>query len=177
LKPDPVIFLKKPMIVYLDTCIISGLARNDIEQTQGKAMIELLKLSEIGTVRFVTSAVALSELEQIPPEHRTPHVAVYHLLWKIHAFPEPSLTRLAPWGGPMGNPARRIWSRIKRILPDENDVKHVYQAAKHGTDYFVTVDKATILKYKADLIVEAGVHVIQPSDLLRLIRTDQVDEQ
>ena len=168
---------EKPIITYLDTCVVSGLARNDLAPSEREAMVELLRRYEVGSVDFVTSAVALLELEKIPIEHQTPHLAVYHLLRKVRVLPEPSLTRLGPWGGPMGNPVRRIWSQIQAILPDENDVKHVFQAAKHSVDYFLTVDESTILKHKSDLAAQAGINAVKPSDLLALLQTGQVDEQ
>lgn len=167
---------EKPTIAYLDTCVVSGLARNDLAQAEREAMIELLRRYEVGSVDFVTSAVALSELEQIPSEHQTPHLAVYHLLRKVKVLPEPSLTRLGPWGGPMANPERRIWSRIQAILPDENDAKHVFQAAKHSVDYFVTVDQSTILRHKSALAAQAGVCTVKPSELLASLETGRVDE-
>ena len=100
----------RPTIAYLDTCVVSGLARSDLAPAECEAMIELRRY-EGGSVDFVTSAVALAELEQIPSEHQTPHLAVYHLLRKVRVLPEPSLTRLGPSGHPMANPNRLIWSR------------------------------------------------------------------
>ena len=59
----------KPLSAYLDTCIISGLAQNDLDQGEANAMLELLRLNADGAVQLCTSAVALSELEKIPTEH------------------------------------------------------------------------------------------------------------
>jgi hypothetical protein len=156
-------------IAYLDTCVVSGLARNDFASAEREAMIELLRRYEVRSVDFVTSAVALSELEQIPSEHQTPHLAVYHLLRKVRVLSEPSFTRLGPSGLPMANPYHLTWSRIHAILPDDNDAKHVFQASQHRVDYFVTVDESTILKHKSALAVQAGIRAVKPSELLALL--------
>jgi len=166
---------QRPVLVYLDTCIVSGLARNDLTRLDAETLIKLLSRSSNGVVEFVTSAVALSELEKIPKKYQIPHLAVYHLLRKVQALPEPSLTRLAPSATPMANPNRRIWLKIQSILPDENDVKHVYQSINHHIDYFATVDESTILKYKSVLAVEVGVCAVRPSDLLVLLSIDPDD--
>ncbi len=162
----------KPLRAYLDTCILSGLVRNDLSLEESEAMVALLS-SPSKVIEFVTSNVALSEIEQIPLEHRIPHLAIYHLLGKVHALPEPSITRLAPWGGPRSNPDRWLWMQIGDILPDGKDVEHLYQVVKNKVEYFVTVDEATILKHKAILASKVGVWVVRPGDLLRLVRSDE----
>ena len=153
-------------IAYLDTCVVSGLARNDLPPAECEAMIELLHRYEVGSVDFVTSAVALSELEQIPSEHQAPHITVYRLLRKVTVLTEPSLTRMSPLYLPMANPDHLTWSQIQAILPDDNDAKHVFQAVQHRVDYFVTVDKSTILKHKSALAAQAGIRAVKPSELL-----------
>jgi hypothetical protein len=145
-------------------------ARGDLRQPESDATLELLGLSRAGKVELFTSAVALGELEKIPrEEYKMPHKAIYTLLEKVHAFPEPSLTRLGPIGS-MGNPYRFIWHRTQKLLPDLPDVHHVYQVIMHKLDYFVTVDWDTILKHREALASDIGVHAVNPSELLAEVR-------
>lgn len=152
-------------LVYVDTCIISGLARNDIPETESTPMLTMLGATQADAFSFVTSCVALDELKLIPKEHQTPHTAIYQLLGKVRALPEPSMTRLGLIGAPAGNPDRSIWSRLHGLLPDESDAKHVYQAYQNGARFFVTVDVKTILRHASELQNAFGIFARSPSEL------------
>ena len=110
--------------------------------------------------------MALAELEKIPIAHRTPHLEVYRLLRKVKVLSEPSITQMSALCLPMVNPDHLTWSQIHTILPDDSDAKHVFQAAQHRVDYFVTVDKLTILKHKKALAARVGIRAVKPSELL-----------
>ena len=153
-------------LAYLDTCVISGLAKNDLKTSESDAMVALLSAESSEVIRFVTSTSALDELSRIPDEHKTPHLAIYHLLEKVRALKEPSLTRMAPWGGSMGNPDRRIWSFTRTIVPAESDADHLYQAHQNNARFFVTVDHATILRYKTDIERDLDMIAFLPSELV-----------
>ena len=93
---------------YLDTCVVSGLARNDMLPADSESMVLTLSASDAESLRFVTSSDVLDEFSQIPQAHRTPHLATSHLLQQVRALLEPSFTRLDLWGGPGSNPDRTV---------------------------------------------------------------------
>jgi hypothetical protein len=154
--------------VYLDTCVVSGLAKNDIDESESESMVAMLSADDNESLLFVTSSVVLDELNQIPKEHRTPHKAIYHLLNKVHAFPEPSIGRMGLDGGIASNPNHKVWSRIRSIMPDEMDAKHLYQAYQNGAKFFVTVDDATILRFKSKILKEFNLIACRPSELIQI---------
>jgi hypothetical protein len=142
---------------------------------ESEAMVAMLADRTDGSIEFVTSAVALEELQRIPDEHKLPHLTIYHLLGKVRALSEPSLTRLGLTGGPAANPDRRIWSRAHEILPDKEDAQHLYQVIRHQVPFLVTVDAKTILKHKLIIQKEIGVHCCKPSELIEFCDNERRD--
>ena len=43
--------------------------------------------------------------------------------------------------------------KLTDLLPDEDDARHVFQAARNSIDYFITCDQKSILKWLADQAV------------------------
>ena len=65
---------------YLDTCVISGLAKEDIAQEEQKALLNILKEQKSGDLKLVTSDLTKRELENIPYEYRQKHEVIYNLV-------------------------------------------------------------------------------------------------
>jgi hypothetical protein len=55
---------------------------------------------------------------------------------------------------------------LQAILPDQNDVRHLFQAMRNGVDYFVTADKRTILSRAAAIEQQFAIRVRLPSGLV-----------
>jgi len=165
-------------LAYLDTCVISGLAKNVLEDSESGAMVALLSDYESKSFRFVTSSKVLDELNQIPnKKDRTSHLTIYHLLSKVRALPDPSITRMGLDGGIARNPDREVWSSLRAIVPDENDANHLYQAIQNGARFFVTVDFATILRYKSEIDNKFNIIACRPSELFQVARQDNINER
>lgn len=56
--------------------------------------------------------------------------------------------------------------KLRAILPDENDARHLFQAISNDVEYFVTYDKATILRHTAAIEQEFSIRVRSPSQLV-----------
>jgi predicted nucleic acid-binding protein len=54
---------------------------------------------------------------------------------------------------------------LRAILPDEDDARHLFHAISNGAEYFVTYDKATILKHRAAIEDEFSILPRLPSEL------------
>ena len=151
---------------YLDTCIVSGLAKEDLPQSEQVALLEILRLHKAETIQLVTSVVVKEEIDKIPVEHRGKHEVIYNLLANIAisrvSWTDSGLLLRGVGGGTRVDP---LYSELKRLLPDEFDVQHVFQAIKSGADYFVTTDSRTILRYSEALQSKYGLRAITPSEL------------
>lgn len=156
--------------VYLDTCIISGLAKEDLPQKEQDALFQLLDLHDRGELSLVTSYITLTELEKIPAEFRRRHEIFFRLIKKIpvsRAIWVNDKWTLVVGGGKRVDP---LFTRLKTILPDENDVYHVFQALKSNCFYFVTTDRRTILKHNIKLFMQFDEFmVMSPSEIMSLL--------
>src|ERR1700693_2025590 len=72
---------------YLDTCIVSGLAKCDIAEAEVSALLRILDARTAGRVELLTSAVVNAEISRIPAPHRTAHAAIYKLLADVPTAP------------------------------------------------------------------------------------------
>jgi hypothetical protein len=70
----------EPLVAYLDTCIVSGLAKGDLAQADTEALLEVLQRHKHGAVSLVTSRVTKEEIDCIPKKYRLPHEVIYNLL-------------------------------------------------------------------------------------------------
>src|SRR5262244_642837 len=69
------------MKVYLDTNVISTLAKYDMPELTSRALMELLDLSHMGTFKLVTSEIARREIEQL--EHLPPDPSLDRDKWNL----------------------------------------------------------------------------------------------
>jgi hypothetical protein len=156
---------------YLDTCLVSGLAKEDLRADEAQALLEVLKLQRSGRIQVVTSDVTAKEIERIPREHRIRHEVIYNLLAALPMASRHStnsgLMLMGVGGGSREHP---IAAALKRILPDEPDVDHLYQASRNNVQYFVTVDDRTIRRYAKEVKAACGVEVVFPSELLLALK-------
>src|SRR5688572_9987502 len=59
--------------VDLDTCIVSGIASEDVPQAEQEAMVALLQLYRADGLDLVTSEVAKNEIAAVPQQFRSRH--------------------------------------------------------------------------------------------------------
>jgi hypothetical protein len=73
------------MRAYLDTCIVSGLAKGDLGPDEAAALLRILEARKLGRVELVTSNIANGKISRIPEAHRTLHAVIYNLLADVKA--------------------------------------------------------------------------------------------
>ncbi len=156
--------------VYLDTCILSKLRADTIEEEQLKS---LGKICDYDYIDFVTSKKMLEEFIQTPKETiRIILKVIYKLINKIpyKSISKPEVIsfdwangRLVQivktnsinfdWAGGQLEPViistpveEDLFLELKNIFPHKDDVEHIYQAVKGGCKYFMTLDENSILK-------------------------------
>jgi predicted nucleic acid-binding protein len=158
-------------IAYLDTNLVSALARKD-QPDEVDALFELVDLMHENRIALVTSTVTEEEIEAVPEEHRAAHEGVYALLRKIPSVDEQMVwpTILTNRGGSrLAGPAfvkEADLGTLEEILRDVNDARHVFQALKNGATYFVTADKRTILSRAGKIESAFPIRVLAPSQLV-----------
>lgn len=151
---------------YLDTCIVSGLAKGDLSTADEGALLRILEARKTGSVELFTSDVAREEISRIPIQYRTRHSIIYSLLadvplarthYRIPPFrPAPMFIRQDP-----------LLMDLERLLPDSADALHVFHAAKAGLPYLITVDRRTLLNHASAVLQLSSVHLVTPVEFER----------
>jgi len=171
--------------VYLDTNIISGLAKGEYSEDVALALVEISALSKEGQVDLYTSEIAHAELDAIPTRFRKQHLVIYNLI-KNSARPPPnraphqviaSRGRVVVWRRPTGNAP--LLKELEALIPPKRnaekvqargrDIAHLHRFKQSGLDYFLTEDHKSILRYKVGLLA-LGIDVVSSVDLLALLR-------
>ena len=151
--------------VYLDTCIVSGIAREDLPQAEQEGVVALLQLYKADRLDLVTSEVAKSEIAGVPEQFRSRHETIYLLLRDVPVarakWTDSGLTLTGVGGGHREDP---LYTELKLLLPDEADAEHVFQAIRAHADYFATTDAKTILRFSKALRDQHGLVAALPTD-------------
>ena len=61
---------------------------------------------------------------------------------------------------------RADWEARANPCPHEDDVQHIFQAARNGIDYFVTCDQKSILRHVQAVEAEVPIKLRSPSQLI-----------
>lgn len=148
---------------YLDTCIVSGLAKDDLVPADASALLRILEARKAGRVELVTSDVANAEIKRIPEAYRTRHAVIYNLLADVPTVAthrtDSGLTLMGVGGGRRED---RLFTELKSLLPDVGDAEHVFQAAKNNVAFLITVDRRSFLSHSAAVARLCGVQLITP---------------
>lgn len=143
---------------YLDTCVISGLARRDLPPTEQGAADSLIELVYQSRVTVCTSTEAWGEIQQVPEQHRQPHLRQYQQI--------SILTKAAEWfdTDEVYTPeAQQVLARLRSVVPGEIDARHIAHAAMHGVPDFITTDRKTILRHASEIHGICGVLAVSPA--------------
>jgi len=161
--------------VYLDTCIISGIAEMDLPDNDIDALINIFEQSKKGKIKIATSLISKEEIGKIPIKYRKKHELIYYLLTDLTYFNY--LKPIMNYGstiigcgvgvGFSSHLKRKvdpILNKLKLLLPDKNDALHIFQAAKNKIQYFLTVDRKTILRFENQIEEICKIKVIRPQE-------------
>jgi hypothetical protein len=155
---------------YLDTCIVSGLAKEDLKADELEALRQILEKRKQGNVSLVTSRIAKEEIEKIPVTYRFKHEIVYNLLSDVpvaKAFrTDPRLPLMGIGGGVRQHP---MLAKLRTLLPDDADARHLYQAARNSVQYFLTTDARTILSYREQIENICNVKAVNPHEFVEIM--------
>jgi hypothetical protein len=145
---------------------VSALVKRDIGAAELNALEQLLFRFERNEISLVCSTAVENELMRIPSGYRGPHLRQLKLFGSIPRIEPGGLTRLTLAGVPGTNWDRVLWERLRELLPDEDDAKHVFVASSNRVQYLVTVDGRTLLRHRAAVLNLSGVRLVTPSEFM-----------
>lgn len=153
---------------YLDTCIVSGLAKGDLTAENEAALLQILQVRKNGSIELFTSEVARDEISKIPIEYRTKHSIIYALLADVAlASTHHKIPPFKP--GPMFRRKDQLLVSLERLLPDASDALHVFQASKAGVPHLITVDRRTLLNHATAVFELCSVRLVTPIEFLGVL--------
>lgn len=167
------------MKVYLDTNIVSAIAKDD-EPAESDALDRLLTARRKGKVDLVTSELTLAEIKRYQDTRRRADIErIFQLLEKVEIVRWDELVGMHSYGD------ERTWintpiiqndpvytallaiglGRERRGKPQGVDAQHVFVAVKHKCDVFLTLDKR-VLRHAPDIQKQFGLVVHKPSNFV-----------
>ena len=165
------------MKVYLDTNIVSALAKDDMPAERG-ALDRLLEFSDVGKLKLVTSEITRREIQKldsipnIDKDKRHLNV-VYRLLEKVEFVEDHRLLGIHSYGDRytwINSPLIEddpISSALRQIGLDKTDAHHLMLAIRAGCEVFLTCDVRTILKYRREIESQfSTIKLRKPSELI-----------
>jgi hypothetical protein len=166
----------EPPTAYLDTCILSGLAKEDLAAAETAALLRILQARKRGEITIVTSEVARDEIAQVPEAHRSRHEMIYNLLNDVPLCAthrtDSGLLMMGVGGGWCED---SLFATLKTVLPDAADAEHVFQAAKNNVRLFITTDRRTMVRHAAAVEEVCGVKILTPTEFERAILSSGAD--
>lgn len=148
---------------YIDTCVVSGLAKRDLVKLEIDAVTEIIRVWRSGQISLVTSAVTKREIDAIPEKYLAPHDDIYRELLKIPVAGRqlPVVGQTAWGGGAISDDPDAL--ALSRLLPDVADVDHLLSAKASNVSYFVTTDDRTILRFAERIAEICKIDAVLPS--------------
>lgn len=157
--------------IYLDTSVISGCVKRDMKTTDYNAFKTIANKAQAKEIILCGSTVVKEEIDKIPYEYRHEHSEIYNTLnivrksTAIWIDDEPNSTNF-------GNTVYdEDFRKLSEILPDKNDVRHLFQAKKNGIKIVITLDEKTILSKSGELESKCQMKVYSPSEYIQASST------
>ncbi len=172
------------MKVYLDTNVVSAIAREDFPPDEMRALKQLLELSNTGKIELRASEVARREIESYKGEDKRTVEIVYLLLQKIPFVEDHEVlgfhNQWDQWGGGGSFPLVAddpISSELQKIDVERRDAHHLLVAIRAGCDVFLTFDERTILNRREEIEWRLSqihnIRLMKPSEFVRQVALNE----
>lgn len=154
------------MKIYLDTCVISAIGKDDTHQERS-GIQTILETFERGECELFTSELAGQEISQYQGNKSTEWI--YRILRKVPFVSAYTIGfELTVEEGDIKEKDLSeydyTWGKFKAMGLKDFDAHHVMLSIKAMCNVFLTCDKA-ILKRAYDIEKEFGICVMKPSEL------------
>lgn len=164
--------------VYVDTNIFSNAL--DPNMSQGRKAI--FKRLTLANINFVTSEKTKQEIDRITDESKLQQLeSIYTFIAKIRTthikdfmpavLGNSCLGSMALGGMTVEDP---LYCKLKKVF-DKDDAEHIYHAIKARCDYFLTLDRKTILKRAKKHVGQLNglnIKFVSPGELIQIFRKD-----
>jgi hypothetical protein len=148
--------------ILVDTNIVSGLVKGDLPHDQAQAVVTIVEMMQRSDVTLAGTTVMRDELNKIPARHRSPHIAVADTLRTLKT--SSGVTWLDPnTGAVVESPT---YSALCGILPDEPDARMIAIGEEHRQDFFMTDDRASVLKHREQIASVCSIKARRPTEVL-----------
>ena len=171
---------------YLDTNVISGLAKGEYSDDVAAALIALTALAKDGRIDLRTSEIAADELAMIPARYRRQHYVIYNLIKNVavpaaYRAPQQIVARGGRAMSWLRIPTRNmaLLRELEALIPAKRnpekvqarnrDIEHLHRFTQVGLDYFLTEDHRSILCHKARLLA-LGIKAVCSLELLAAVK-------
>lgn len=180
------IMTEKTIKVYVDTNILSGLAKRDFSDQIVIDFLKVLNLRKAGKLELYVSEITSTEINGIPQEFRYYHELIYKLLDNVAMKPKVHNTLITKGLGAgasslitqgMIGTTDQLIENLEGIIPEKSsekekearyqDINHLFQCKKNNLDVFWTEDVGTILTHASEL-ENLGIKVLRSQDLIAL---------
>jgi predicted nucleic acid-binding protein len=153
---------------YLDTCLVIGLAKEDLRRVEQAALDELTNMWGDGRLKLVTSDVTHEEILHVPEGVRTRHDATLERLATIPTVAEaiPRVVTNRPGSRIVGPLPHPDMAELRTLLRDDADARHLFQAIQGDVDFFVTDDQRSIVSKAAEIEARHSIKLRLPSALV-----------
>lgn len=151
--------------VYFDSCLVSAVVKDD-HPPQAPALSALLRSHERGEIVAVASTEVLGEIRGLPEEYQGPHLDVWRQLRRLPAAKFSWVDETSTSTEAIEDPD---FVKLRGILPDDMDRRHMFHAIKNGVGYFATVDHRTILSRAAQIECTFSIKCGTPAQIASLL--------
>ncbi len=176
--------------VYVDTCILSNLLDYACSMDFGSFQDDMTALDKVCNMDFVELVTTEKTLDEIirtqDDTRRTSLKVLFKIMTKISSaqllsFQPLGFNRMPFNRGGFNLPDREeedpLFSQLKSIF-DEADAEHIFQAVKRKCEFFLTVDRKTILNRVGNKREKVGefcpeISFVDPQGLLRELKSRQ----
>jgi len=157
-------------VAYLDTCVPSAIVKGELSSADSQAVARLGQLVQSSAVTLWTSTVMLEEMHRIPESYRGRHVAAYNGLRTVTGHPTTTWLDTRSTSSTHGHETTHpLFAKLRAVVADENDARHLFQAKMNGVVDFITVDERTILSRRTEIRQNAGINVWSPSQYVHAL--------
>lgn len=169
---------RSKITAYLDTNIVSRLAKTDTPAPVQAALASLLELFNQQKLELVTSDLSKKEIDKLSDvpnidRDKLSLAVVVTLLKKIPFIEDQKLLGIhSQWGrfGGVSHPLIEddpISSTLRGLGLDRTDAHHVMLAIRARCDVFLTLDKRTILNRRSEIEKLYPIRLMDPEEFAR----------
>ena len=159
-----------PRPAYLDTCVISALAKGELSPADSAGFVAISRAVDRSDLTLCASTVAKREIDQIPQAFRQTHLTEYNALRILRGSASTNWIDDRAASPTFGQPRiHPTFDGFTKVVSDRADAEHLFQAKVNGVTDFITTDRRTILNKAPQLRAAFGINAYSPAEYHALV--------